>query len=47
MVWRGLEGTPEQYAAKLLGRVAYALSVEPENRELADARAWLLEERKR
>jgi retron-type reverse transcriptase len=47
MVWRGLEGTPEQYAAKLLGRVAYALSVEPENRELADARVWLLEERKR
>ena len=40
---RGLEGTCEQYAAKLLGRIGYALSIDPKNTALADARAWLLD----
>lgn len=37
----GIEGTEEGYRAKLLGRVNYVLSVEPENMEVREYKKWL------
>lgn len=41
---RGLAIPPETYAAQLLGRIGYVLSVEPGQRALAEGRQWLLGE---
>ncbi len=37
----GIDESPERYAQKLLGRVSYVLSVEPQNRQMQDYRAFL------
>lgn len=38
----GIEGSTEAFLRRLLGRVNYVLSVQPSDREMQDARTWLL-----
>ena len=38
----GLDLSEQAYVASLLGRVSYALQINPEDRDLREARAWLL-----
>lgn len=40
----GQEITEEAYAARLLGRVSYALQVSPGNEEMGKARTWILKQ---
>ena len=39
----GITLSREEYLRKLLGRVSYVLSINPENREMKDYKAWLTE----
>lgn len=43
----GIKESPERYSRKLLGKINYALCVEPQNKELKDGKDWISEEIKK